>query len=150
MPTEVPSTLGLKRYLCFCCIFSLDKSSVDERVRKDMTDYIGLRINGSTSLMANVTPTSNGRVGNSSNSSSNSNNISDGPQERFLQHLTDLCKGNFLHAKLTLELIERGHLVIKSGKGPFRLLDLTMRYQKHDNLITFKTWVIKILKTKSS
>ncbi len=35
--------------------------------------------------------------------------------DRFVVHLTETSMGNFLFAKLVLELVERGHLVIKSS-----------------------------------
>ena len=97
---------------------SLDKSNVDERVRKDITDFIGLGLAQSQNLLANVTPTSGGSR---SNATSN-DGVS--PHERFVQHLTDLSGGNFLYTKLTLELIERGHLVIKSGS--FKVLPVSV------------------------
>jgi hypothetical protein len=36
-------------------------------------------------------------------------------QFRFSQHLLGLSRGSFLFAKLTLDLLERGHLVAKSS-----------------------------------
>lgn len=112
---------------------SLDKSKVDERVRKDMTDFIGLHLSQSQSLVANVTPTavaprkSSGPNSASNTSSSHGSSTPDTaspPPERFLQHLTDLADGNFLYARLTLELVERGHLVIKSGS--FKVLPVSV------------------------
>ena len=37
---------------------SLDKTDVDERLNKDMSDYLTLRINKSPALLGNITPTS--------------------------------------------------------------------------------------------
>ncbi len=85
-------------------------------MRKDISDFIGLRLSQSRSLLTNVTPTSAPRSSSSSTDAS--------PQERFLQHLTDLSGGNFLYTKLTLELVERGHLVIKSGS--FKVLPVSV------------------------
>ncbi len=61
---------------------------------------------------------------NAASASSNSRFESGTPQERFIQHLTDLSNGNFLHTKHTLELIERGHLVLKSSG--FKLLPVSL------------------------
>ena len=36
---------------------SLDKTDVDERLNKDMTDYIMLRIGKSSTIQNNITPT---------------------------------------------------------------------------------------------
>ena len=43
---------------------------------------------------------------------------------RFAAHLSGLCRGNFLHAKMTLDLIEQGHLVTKSSS--FKVLPVTL------------------------
>ena len=57
-----------------------------------------------------------------------------GPQERFLQHLTQTSQGNFLFAKLVLDLIERGHLVIKSSSFKVLPVSLAEVFQLECNL----------------
>ncbi len=108
-----------------------------------MTDFISLRLTRSPALATNVTPTSAPR-------NCNSNDVS--PQERFLQHLTDLSGGNFLYAELTLELVERGHLVIKSNSfkvlpvsvSEVFLLELNLRWAQNKTRVT--THVLYFLK----
>ncbi len=91
-------------------IFSLDKTDVDERLNKDMADYLGLRINQSPHILANITPTSV--------------KIEGSPQSRFVYFMLQASHGCFLFAKMILDLIERGHLVIKSSS--FNVLPLTL------------------------
>ena len=101
--------LGLVKGLPFHQI-SLDKSNVDERVKKDIADYIDLRIDNSDKLLANITPLCGRYEGT--------------PKSRFTAHFKTLANGNFLFAKLTLDLLEKGHLVIKSTS--FKVLPLTL------------------------
>ncbi|GAB6031968.1 hypothetical protein CHUAL_010349 [Chamberlinius hualienensis] len=79
---------------------SLDGISENENLQNDLFDYISHRINHSEKLRANVT--FNGKLVESCNTA------------RFTNHLMQLSKGCFLYAKLTLDLIEQGHLVMKS------------------------------------
>ncbi|XP_059092196.1 protein TANC2-like isoform X3 [Tigriopus californicus] len=89
---------------------SLDKTDVDERLNKDMTDYISLRISRSASIQTNITPISAKLEGT--------------PQERITLFLVQVAHGCFLYVKMVLELIERGHLVIKSSS--FNVLPLSL------------------------
>ena len=97
---------------------NLDKCSLDERIKKDLVDYIQYRIETSPSIQVNITPVH--LVSSSTSVTATSkflqhqlSNIQDsagstaqmGPQERFLQHLTQTSQGNFLFAKLVLDLI---------------------------------------------
>lgn len=84
-------------------ICSLDKVSSNENLQKDLLDYINFRLNNSPSIQSNVASTSGKLDGGSSS------------QFRFSQHLLGLSRGSFLFAKLTLDLLERGHLVAKSS-----------------------------------
>ncbi|XP_040580988.1 protein TANC2 isoform X3 [Lepeophtheirus salmonis] len=94
---------------------NLDKCDVDERVRKDMMDYISYRISNSQEITANVTPSLK----------SPSKDSSDGtPIQRFTDYLMELTSGCFLFAKLTLDLVERGNLVIKSSS--FKVLPVSL------------------------
>ena len=74
-----------------------------ENLQKDLLDYINFRLSNSPSIQSNVASTS-GKLDGSSSS-----------QFRFSHHLLGLSKGSFLFAKLTLDLLERGHLVAKSS-----------------------------------
>lgn len=87
---------------------SLDKTTNDvvgNGIARDLSDYINYRLEQSPSIQANVTASVNGKAELSCNAS----------QMRFASHLLALAKGSFLFAKLTLDLIESGHLVAKSA-----------------------------------
>ncbi len=96
---------------------SLDNWMTNEPLQKDILDYIIFRLNHSPSIQNNI------GVGGSSNANSNGfgtlminkDTISYHHQyNKFAQHLLNLSKGSFLFVKLSLDLIERGHLVLKS------------------------------------
>eukprot|EP00095_Tigriopus_kingsejongensis_P002147 maker-scaffold583_size130250-snap-gene-0.13 protein:Tk02147 transcript:maker-scaffold583_size130250-snap-gene-0.13-mRNA-1 annotation:"protein tanc2 isoform x3" len=89
---------------------SLDKTDVDERLNKDMTDYISLRVTRSLSIQTNITPISVRLEGT--------------PQERITMFLVQVAHGCFLYVRMILDLIERGHLVIKSSS--FNVLPLSL------------------------
>merc|ERR1719319_1573403 len=80
-------------------------SDADERPGQDISEFVFKRISRSETMLSNITPQS-GRP------------VAEGPQARlksFQKYLADSSKGCFLFVKLTLDLIERGHLVLKSS-----------------------------------
>ena len=77
-----------------------------------MADYIMLRLTRSPNIQANITPTS-------------VKADSSPPETRFTQFMVQASKGCFLYTKMILDLIERGHLVIKSSTS-FNVLPLTL------------------------
>ncbi|CAH1389527.1 unnamed protein product [Nezara viridula] len=86
---EVMPTMPFQR-------LSLDvTSSQSETLQKDLLDYMNYRVSHSPSIQSNII---SGAAG----------------QFRLCQHLAGLAKGSMLFAKLSLDLIERGHLVAKS------------------------------------
>lgn len=88
---------------------------LQDAMQKDILDYIILRLNHSPSIQNNISNiTSNGTLSTSR----------EGSTGKFAQHLLSLSKGSFLFAKLTLDLIERGSLVIKSNS--FKVLPVTL------------------------
>lgn len=88
---------------------------LNEPMQKDIFDYIILRLNHSPSIQNNISNmTTSGTLSASREGSSG----------KFAQHLLSLSKGSFLFAKLTLDLIERGSLVIKSNS--FKVLPVTL------------------------
>lgn len=87
---------------------------MNDAMQKDIFDYIILRLNHSPSIQNNISHMSNGTLSASREGSSG----------KFAQHLLSLSKGSFLFAKLTLDLIERGSLVIKSNS--FKVLPVTL------------------------
>ncbi|XP_053975452.1 protein TANC2 isoform X2 [Hylaeus volcanicus] len=106
---------------------SLDKTSNDSlasNVTKDLSDYIGYRLAQSPAIQTNVTASVNGKA----ESSCSAN------QTRFASHLLSLARGSFLFAKLTLDLIESGHLVAKSASYKVLPVSLAQIFQLHFNL----------------
>lgn len=71
-----------------------------------------------------------------SNSASIQNNLISGTtgQFKFCQHLQSSSCGSFIFAKLTLDLLERGHLVAKSQSFKVLPVALAQIYQLHFNL----------------
>lgn len=88
---------------------------LNDAMQKDILDYIFMRLSNSPSIQHNI-----------SNASANGTLSTgrEGSSGKFSQHLLSLCRGSFLFAKLTLDLIERGSLVIKSNS--FKVLPVTL------------------------
>lgn len=106
---------------------SLDKTTNDaisNSIAKDLSDYVGYRLTQSPSIQSNVTASVNGKA----ESSCSAN------QTRFSSHLLALARGSFLFAKLTLDLIESGHLVAKSASYKVLPVSLAQIFQLHFNL----------------
>lgn len=115
---------------------TLDNWATNESLQKDILDYIVFRLNHSPSIQNNIGvggsgPASGGTLMINKESTNNHHQHS-----KFAQHLLALSRGSFLFAKLTLDLIERGHLVIKSTSykvlpvslAQIFLLNFNMRY----------------------
>ncbi|KZC13087.1 Protein TANC2 [Dufourea novaeangliae] len=109
----------------------LHSSNATARVRetaslhiRDLSDYIGYRLSQSPAIQTNVTASVNGKT----ESSCSAN------QTRFASHLLALARGSFLFAKLTLDLIESGHLVAKSASYKVLPVSLAQIFQLHFNL----------------
>ncbi|XP_014467321.1 PREDICTED: protein TANC2 isoform X1 [Dinoponera quadriceps] len=106
---------------------SLDKTTNDvvgNGIARDLSDYINYRLMQSPSIQANITASVNGKAELSCSAS----------QMRFASHLLALAKGSFLFAKLTLDLIESGHLVAKSASYKVLPVSLAQIFQLHFNL----------------
>ncbi|XP_052869330.1 protein TANC2 [Anopheles cruzii] len=91
---------------------SLDAWTTNESLQKDILEYVTFRINQSASIQHNVAGGRGAEIVNTS------------AHFKFAQHLLALTKGSFLYAKLTLDLIERGSLVIKSSS--FKVLPVSL------------------------
>lgn len=102
---------------------SLDNLSSNENLQKDLVDYINFRLQNSPSIQSNITSSTSGKL--------ESGNVS---QHKFCQHLLYLSHGSFLFAKLTLDLLERGHLVAKSSGYKVLPVTLAQIYLLHFNL----------------
>lgn len=95
---------------------TLDSWSSNENIQKDIYDYITFRIANSSTIQKNI------------------NAIKDSSQTKFAQHLLGLSKGSFLFAKLSLNLIEQGYLVIKSASYKVLPITLAQIFLLHFNL----------------
>ncbi|XP_055610896.1 protein TANC2 isoform X2 [Uranotaenia lowii] len=89
---------------------TLDNWGSNEALQKDVLEYITFRINQSSSIQHNI--------------AGGKEIINTSLHFKFAQHLLTLTKGSFLYAKLTLDLIERGSLVIKSSS--FKVLPVSL------------------------
>ncbi|XP_055636122.1 protein TANC2 isoform X2 [Toxorhynchites rutilus septentrionalis] len=89
---------------------SLDNWNSNEVLQKDILEYITFRINQTSSIQHNI---AGGRE-----------IVNTSLHFKFAQHLLTLTTGSFLFAKLTLDLIERGNLVIKSSS--FKVLPVSL------------------------
>ncbi|KFM60550.1 Protein TANC2, partial [Stegodyphus mimosarum] len=106
----IRTTFGdlLKRLPSHCIL--LDKVSTSENIQKDLRNYILHRINTSSSIRANITV--------------NNNKVEGSSNLRFASHLSNLSQGCILYIRLTLDLIEKGHLVVKSSS--YRVLPVCL------------------------
>ncbi|XP_031779288.1 protein TANC2 isoform X2 [Nasonia vitripennis] len=107
----------------------LDKSinhndATGVNVSRDLADYINYRLAQSSAIQANVTAVVNGKAESSCSAT----------QTRFASHLLSLANGSFLFAKLTLDLLESGHLVAKSASYKVLPVSLAQIYLLHFNL----------------
>lgn len=103
-------------YYILVVVYSLDVNSPNkDNVTKDMMDYISFRVTNSASIQNNLIAGTTGQL-------------------KFCQHLQTSSCGSFLFAKLTLDLIERGHLVAKSQSFKVLPVILSQIYQLHFNL----------------
>ncbi|XP_022099780.1 protein TANC1-like isoform X2 [Acanthaster planci] len=97
----------------------LDKSTTNatsvssEHVQKDAEQYINYRLQQSAAVRDNVLL--NGKLEHSG-------------QSRFRSHLQALSRGCFLYLKLTLDLIEKGHIVLKSASYKVLPINLSEVY----------------------
>lgn len=105
---------------------------------KDIGDYITFRVGHSSSIQTNCNPpdtrtTANHHNGISSSSAASSKDSAAG-HLKFMQYLLSIAHGSFLFAKLSLDLIERGYLVIKSSSYNVLPVSLAEIYLLHFNL----------------
>lgn len=90
---------------------SLDRLSVNENLQSDIFHYINYRINKSSAIKSNIS------MSNSTNKSTTAISTEEriSAHSKFVNHLISLSRGCMLFVKLTLDLIERGSLVMKSS-----------------------------------
>ena len=94
---------------------SLDSTSTDERLNKDLTEYISSRVKVTAE-------------------SQSSNRIKKNTTQKLTKYLISKACGSFLYVKQVLDFIEKGLLVVKAGS--FRVLpeNLSEFYQLAFNL----------------
>ncbi|KAL0992931.1 hypothetical protein UPYG_G00101090 [Umbra pygmaea] len=100
---------------------TLDRLEENDAIDQDLQGYLLQRIQGSTEIQSNVSL--NGRLDNAAFA-------------KLSTHLKVLSRGSYLYLKLTLDLIEKGYLVLKSSSfkvvpvslAEVYLLQLNMRF----------------------
>ncbi|XP_058987216.1 protein TANC2-like isoform X3 [Musca domestica] len=97
---------------------TLDSWASNDLLQKDMLDYITFRVNNSMEIQKNVAVVKDHNTG----------------QLKFIGHLQTLTKGSMLYAKLILDLIEKGQLVIKSTSYKVLPISLAQIFLLHFNL----------------
>ncbi|KAK3106124.1 hypothetical protein FSP39_013189 [Pinctada imbricata] len=98
---------------------AIDRDSANEMIARDLEDYVNHRVETSTNVKNNITL--NGR-------------LEPATQVKFCKHLQTLSKGSFLFCKLTLDLIEKGHLVLKSSNYKILPVNISEVFLLHFNL----------------
>ncbi|XP_022255135.1 protein TANC2-like [Limulus polyphemus] len=99
---------------------SLDRITSIESLNQDLIDYITFRISSNSSIRSNIALANSKSEGSS--------------YMRFANHLASLSKGCMLYLKLTLDLIEKGHLVMKSSSYKVLPVSLSEVYLLSFNL----------------
>uniref|UniRef100_A0A672I9T7 Tetratricopeptide repeat, ankyrin repeat and coiled-coil containing 1b n=1 Tax=Salarias fasciatus TaxID=181472 RepID=A0A672I9T7_SALFA len=98
---------------------SLDDFNDNKEISSDLNAYIQYRINGSKDIMNNI----------SLNGKADPLTVS-----KLSSHLISRSQGSYLYLKLTLDLFERGHLVIKSASYKVVPVSLAELYQLQCNM----------------
>ncbi|XP_041450109.1 protein TANC2 isoform X2 [Drosophila obscura] len=101
---------------------TLDSWASSQSLQQDMLDYIGARLSHSTEIQHNIGGASGGQ-GQPAQA-----------QTKFVSHLQSLSRGSMLYAKLILDLIARGQLVIKSSSYKVLPVSLAQIFLLHFNL----------------
>uniref|UniRef100_A0A3P8VWY2 Tetratricopeptide repeat, ankyrin repeat and coiled-coil containing 1 n=1 Tax=Cynoglossus semilaevis TaxID=244447 RepID=A0A3P8VWY2_CYNSE len=98
---------------------SLDDFSDNKEISSDLNAYIQYRVNSSKDIMNNISL--NGKA----------DSITVG---KLSSHLISRSQGSYLYLKLTLDLFERGHLVIKSASYKVVPVSVSELYQLQCNM----------------
>ncbi|XP_061180864.1 protein TANC2-like isoform X2 [Saccostrea echinata] len=112
------SLVDITKDLCFATV-CIDRDQSNDLIGKDLIDYVNHRIETSPSIVNNISL--NGKLEQST-------------QVKFCHHLQTLSKGSFLFCKMTLDLIERGHLVLKSSNYRILPMNISEVFLLHFNL----------------
>ncbi|XP_060653837.1 protein TANC2 isoform X5 [Drosophila nasuta] len=95
---------------------TLDSWASSQTLQQDMMDYINARIEHCPEIQHNI----GGQLAQS--------------QAKFVTHLQSLSRGSMLYAKLILDLISRGQLVVKSSSYKVLPVSLAQIFLLHFNL----------------
>ncbi|XP_017121631.1 protein TANC2 isoform X2 [Drosophila elegans] len=106
----------------------LTLDSWGQALQQDMLDYIGARLADSPEIRLNIGGGGGGGGGGSGSQAGGQ------PQTKFVSHLQSLSRGSMLYAKLILDLIARGQLVIKSSSYKVLPVSLAQIFLLHFNL----------------
>uniref|UniRef100_A0A8C6Q0F4 Tetratricopeptide repeat, ankyrin repeat and coiled-coil containing 1 n=1 Tax=Nothobranchius furzeri TaxID=105023 RepID=A0A8C6Q0F4_NOTFU len=98
---------------------SLDDFNDNKEISNDLNAYIQYRINSGKDIMNNISL--NGKA-------------DPGTVSKLSSHLISLSQGSYLYLKLTLDLFEKGHLVIKSSSYKVVPVSLAELYQLQCNM----------------
>ncbi|CAH1241917.1 TANC2 [Branchiostoma lanceolatum] len=98
---------------------SLDRMLTNENIHNDVSLYITQRINQSQAVK---------------NSISINGKLDPTNQAKFTAHLQTLSRGCFLYLKLTLDLLEKGHIVVKTSSYKALPVNLSEVFLLHCNL----------------
>ncbi|KPU78441.1 uncharacterized protein Dana_GF10397, isoform C [Drosophila ananassae] len=104
---------------------TLDSWASSQALQQDMLDYIAARLADSPEIRMNI---GGGGVGGAQSSQGSQS------QTKFVSHLQSLSRGSMLYAKLILDLIARGQLVIKSSSYKVLPVSLAQIFLLHFNL----------------
>ncbi|XP_078333693.1 protein TANC2-like isoform X6 [Crassostrea virginica] len=112
------SLIDITKDLGFTTI-CIDRDQSNDLIGKDLIDYVNHRIETSPNIGNNISL--NGKLEQST-------------QVKFCHHLQTLSKGSFLFCKMTLDLIEKGHLVLKSSNYKILPMNISEVFLLHFNL----------------
>ncbi|KAK3602700.1 hypothetical protein CHS0354_017904 [Potamilus streckersoni] len=90
-------------------VITIDHMTGNENIVRDLLDYCSHRIETTEKIRNNMAL---------------NNKLDTAMQTKFCNHLQSLSKGSFLFCKLTLDLIEKGQLVLKSIN--YKILPVTL------------------------
>ena len=110
--------LDITKSLPFQTIF-MDRDPDNQWIASDLQDYVNYRLQTSPNVKNNIAL--NGRLDTAT-------------QTKFCNHLQTMSKGSFLFCKWTLDLIELGHLVLKSSNYKILPMNISEVFLLHFNI----------------
>ena len=102
-----------------CEHICIDRGTFEDAISRDLQDFVNYKVEVTPAIKSNIAI--NGRLDQST-------------QIKFCGHLQTLSKGSFLFIKMTLTLIENGHLVPKSSSYKVLPMNISEVFLLHFNL----------------